>query len=136
MSPARLSLAVTLALVLALPVAQASAAQTLVVAPGSVRVTQPCTAATPCEFKYAVGAAQAGDDVLFTAGEYDYTPPTSNKTLTVNAGVTLHGAPGQPLPLIKQAVGYTTCTCPMLELASGDSAHDLALDCAIAPASG
>jgi hypothetical protein len=120
----------TLVLLLALG-AQADAATTRVVAPGSTRMTTPCTAATPCEFQWAIGASGNGDDVLFTAGEYDYLA-ASNHPINVSGGVNLHGTPGQPLPLIKQTVGMNNCSCPTLFLNTGDVIRDLAIDQAAA----
>jgi hypothetical protein len=102
---------------------------TWVVAPGSVRVTSPCTAATPCQFTYAIATATNGDTIEFKSGEYDYDAHTFNKSLAPADGVTLEQAPGDATrPLIKQSTPFNTCNCQLLALDLNTTMTGLAVD--------
>jgi hypothetical protein len=104
---------VTVALLLA-GAATAQAASTLTVAPGSSRQLEPCTAATPCEWTWAVSKAAVGDTVAFNSGEYTYTNPS--KSLSTS-GVNLEPSPAATTrPLIRQTVAFATCNCAVIEV--------------------
>jgi len=115
---------------LALWSAHARATATIwVVAPASARVTAPCTAATPCQFTYAIATATNGDTIEFESGEYDYDAHTLNKSLTPADGVTLEQAPGDATrPLIKQSTPFSTCNCQLLALDLNTTMKGLAVD--------
>jgi hypothetical protein len=116
-----------LAIVLAVP-AIASAA-TLTVAPGASRQTMPCEVANPCEFIWAVEHATSGEVVQFKSGEYDLDGIKHAKSIEVPEKVKLEPAPSDTTrPLIKQTIGFETCSCAVLGLEGGDVVDGLEVD--------
>lgn len=56
-----------------------------------------CTATAPCEIQVAVEAAGSGDTVTLAPGDYSAGPQVG-EVVVVPQGVTVRGAPGQPVP--------------------------------------
>jgi len=107
----------------------AGAATTRVVAPGSARMTDPCTAAKPCEYYWAITNSASGDAVAFESGEYDYDGSVHTSTLAVPQGITLEQAPGDATrPLIKQTVEFNPGNEALMSLQEGDVVEDLDID--------
>ena len=109
-------------------------ATTILVASGTRNKTMPCTAATPCDFVWAIKEAAGGDTVQFESGAYEFVPK-SNADLTVADGVTIEPAPGDASrPQIVQSTAYTSSkfNLPTLALEPGASLVGLEVDQAAA----
>jgi hypothetical protein len=61
---------------------------------------EPCAASDPCGLSTAVQGASSGDDVTLLGGVAPDPPYTTSALVTIQSGVTVHGAPGSR-PLIQ-----------------------------------
>ncbi len=111
--------------------ALAAAATTRVVAPGSVREETPCTAATPCQFIWALEQSGVGDTEQFESGEYPFDEVKGNpltKAAVLHGGVTLERAPGDATrPEIVQSVAMP-CNCSPLYVERNATIRDLEIE--------
>jgi hypothetical protein len=102
--------------------ASATAAQRFA-SPGGSPIA-PCTAAIPCSIATAINNAGSNDEVILAGDQGSYgTPgtPISTPLGPSNHPVSIHGAAGQPLPLI-----YSNASLAF-DAVSGDTASRLAL---------
>ena len=112
---------------LGIPAAAAAAATTSTVAQGATREGSPCTAATPCAYRWALENSTAGDTVQFESGVYAFDGAALAKFLVVPAGVTLERAPGDATrPVIEQTTPFKAgFNSPMFILESNVTIRDL-----------
>lgn len=85
----------TLVALLALPAA--AAADVRHASPGGSGTA--CTSGAPCGIEQAVESASGGDEVVVGAGTY-VLGPTAGEQLDVSAPTFVHGAAGQPAPVV------------------------------------
>ncbi|MBJ7332739.1 MAG: hypothetical protein JHC95_22785, partial [Solirubrobacteraceae bacterium] len=104
----------------------ASAATTHHVAATSDRSFLPCSPSQPCRLDFAMLAAQAGDDVALAPGDYRQTATLPLPGLVpVRPGVTVHGTPGKPLPVIHGQMG--SGAVPFVTIQNGGALSDVDL---------
>jgi hypothetical protein len=113
------------AAVLLLCVASAPAATTRVVSPSSIRTMDPCDTVTPCRLDFAMANTVSTDDVSLLPGDYYQVGTTPWAGLpALQSNESIHGTPGQSVPVIHGLVGATSS---FMEL-NGAAARDLAVD--------
>ena len=84
----------------------------------------PCTAAIPCSIVTAINSAPANSEVILAGDQGTYgTPGTPIATGLIAGGhpVSIHGAAGQPMPLIYSSASNA------FAVVTGDTASDLAV---------
>lgn len=102
-----IAVALALSLVALAAPTGAGAAQTLYVSPNGLGLAT-CTPNDPCDAVTAMNILATSGDTVILAGDHgSYQTPMSptNTVLHVKDGVTVMGAPGQPMPVWYSAVG-------------------------------
>ena len=90
----------------------------------STRATAAVRGEAPCRIDYAILAAASGDDVALASGDYYATGTTPWAGLPeVKAGVTVHGTPGRPLPVLHGLVAANAT--PFILIRNGGTLSDV-----------
>jgi hypothetical protein len=109
--------------------AASASAATRFAAPGGAGA-EPCYPAQPCSLFTAAdreGGATAGDEVVLAPGEYSEMAGDfgMNGFVTLEEGISVHGAADQPRPLIKRT---TASGLPALTVTAGDTVSHVEVD--------